>query len=133
MKNFKFGKQKTLRSRLIGAFLITILPLAISFVGLCALCYSSKDPTSSVRLYSLGALLLAAAISGFISGRLNDKSGILRTMLPAFTLSAVLFITGIIISGGAFSLRAIMNILCYVIIYAAFVLIGKRRKRRFKY
>lgn len=92
----------------------------------------TADPTGSVGMTSFFAFVISGAISGFVSAKKCGKDSIKIPMLSALSFVLILFLTGLVLSGGRLKSVTLLNIICYVAVFWLFSLLGKkpRRKRR---
>lgn len=107
-----------------GSVLIGVLTALISYLAFIlvfsVVLYFSEDPTKRVGLFSLIALALSGAVTGFLVTKKSE--GKYTATLSAAILSLILIVTGAVISGGAPSIGTILT----AVIYAASALLFSR-------
>lgn len=104
------------------------LILLFSFIGAIA-ASSSGDTSATIPIYSLLALVLAAAISGFITSRIKGEGGIKTAALSALTIVLLMMLIAIIVSGTVPTLSALMNYCCYMAVAVFSAFLGRKRGR----
>lgn len=90
----------------------------------------TKDPTSLTGAFSLLALLLAGAVSGFVISRLNGEGGTLVGILSSAIATGVMMIVGLIWKGGLLPLGALLNLLAFLAVGVLSSILGKKRARK---
>ncbi len=90
----------------------------------------TKDPTSLTGAFSLLALLLAGAVSGFVISRLNGEGGTLVGILSSAIATGIMIIAGLIWKGGFLPLGALLNLLAFLAVGVLASIIGKKRARK---
>ena len=132
-KNAKGKNPSTLKEVLMGLIISFICMLAISLVASIIL-YMQQDPTALIDIAALIVLLATAAISGYIISRRTVGAKMLTVALSSISVCLVLFIIGMILTGGGVTNRVYLNYLCYVGVAMLFAWLGGRapvkRKRR---
>ena len=121
----------------ILCFAISIL-LILLFSLLSALILDNlNDPTKNLGLFSLGAMILSALMSGAICSRIKSEGGLRFASLVGLAVLLLMLLISVILSKGKVSLAAFMNYGCYFGCYALLSYFGgkggrskKRRKRR---
>lgn len=109
----------------ISAFLIIVFSLVSAFfVG------RLNDPTGSVGIFSLGAMLLSAVTSGICCIRIRDDGGIRFPALVAVAVVLVMLLINVIISQGKVSGGSFMNYACYLGTYNLSAFCGRKKGRR---
>ena len=109
----------------ISALLILILSLisAMIVAGL-------KDPTKSIGIFSLGAILLSAVISGVICTRVKGEGGLRFALLVALSVVLIMLLINVIICNGKVSGGAFINYGCYLSLSTLSAYIGKKGEGR---
>lgn len=108
----------------ISVSLIILLSLiSAAIVG------SLDDPTESVGIFSLGSMLVSAAISGILSTRIKGEGGLRFATLVALSVVLIMLLINVIISSGRVSGGAFMNYGCYLGVAALSAFLGRKRER----
>lgn len=115
---------------LMGAGFALVMIVTVTFI-LAVISYMTSDPTSLTGALSLTALLVAGAISGYITSRVNGGGGVLVGILSAVISAAIILVIGLISKGGI-SVGAFINTIAYVSISVIASVIGKKRIRKRK-
>ena len=118
---------------LIGAGLSLVMIVAVTFI-MAIVSYMTSDPTSLTGALSLASLLVAGAISGYVTSRTNGGGGVLVGVLATVIAAAVMLTIGLIASGGI-GVGAFINLGAYVSVSVLASVIGKKRvgKRKRRY
>ena len=113
----------------IGALasVATVFAMALLLALISSL---TKDPTSLTGAFSLLALALAGAVSGFVISRLNGDGGTLVGVLSVVIATAVMIIVGLIWKGGLLPLGALLNMLVFLAVGIISSLLGKRNSKK---
>ena len=90
----------------------------------------TKDPTSLTGAFSLLALLLAGAVSGFVISRVNGEGGKLVGILSSVIATSVMMIVGLIWKGGLLPLGALLNLFAFLAVGVLASILGKKRARK---
>ena len=90
----------------------------------------TKDPTSLTGAFSLLALLLAGAVSGFVISRVNSEGGKLVGILSSVIATSVMMIVGLIWKGGLLPLGALLNLFAFLAVGVLASILGKKRARK---
>ena len=90
----------------------------------------TKDPTSLTGAFSLLALILAGAVSGFVISRVNGDGGALVGILSSVIATGVMIIAGLIWKSGFLPLGALLNLLAFLAVGILSSLLGKKRSRK---
>ena len=119
----------------LGALLVigTVASVGAVFVMafiLALISSMTKDPTSLTGAFSLLALLLAGAVSGFIISRVNGEGGKLIGILSSVIATVVMMIVGLIRKGGFLPLGALLNLLAFLAVGVISSILGKKRARK---
>ena len=131
MKKHKRNEFGLTTLMLLGtAFAIAVL-VAVSFI-LSVISSMTKNPTALIGAFSLIALILSGAISGFVTSKVNGDGGmlvaILSSVISAFTILAI----GLIWKGGAIKLSVPLNLLVFIAVSVIASLLGKKQPKRKK-
>lgn len=136
-KGYKKSRKKernTFQSVLIGAGLSAAVLLLLTLISSAVLMLTDY-PLAAAETVSLVALLLSAALSGYmISHRAHDNK-MLISSLSSLLFCLVLLLCGLIGSCGDVSGKVLLNYLCYMGIGLLFARIGgieRKRRRSFK-
>ncbi len=130
LKGRKFSKSGgsfTLFMR--GAVISIAILLALSFIAAVALS-TSADPTRSVGIYSLAALILSAVISGITVSRTSGEGGVKIAALCALMITLIMMLTGLIVNKGRLPVGGIMNYVCYLGIFIFSAYLGRKKARK---
>ena len=119
----------------LGALLVigTVASVGAVFVMafiLALISSMTKDPTSLTGAFSLLALLLAGAVSGFVISRVNGEGGKLVGILSSVIATAVMMIVGLIWKGGLLPLGALLNLFAFLAVGVLASILGKKRARK---
>ena len=119
----------------LGALLVigTVASVGAVFVMafiLALISSMTKDPTSLTGAFSLLALLLAGAVSGFVISRVNGEGGKLIGILSSVIATVVMMIVGLIWKGGFLPLGALLNLLAFLAVCILSSLLGQKRPRK---
>lgn len=115
--------------------------ISLLCVGIISLIFAlaanlSADPTGKIGIFSLIALLISAALAGFVNGAMNRERGVGFFALGALAVVAVMMIACLIMTGGKIGTGAFMNYGCYLGVYMLSTLLAKKRRtkarRRFR-
>jgi len=114
---------------LLGAVFAVATVVVMSFL-MAVISSLTKNPTSLTGALSLISLILAGAVSAFITSRVNGDGGtligILSSVISAFMITAI----GLICKGGALTLGMPLNLLAFIGVSVIFSLLGKKRSNR---
>ena len=113
---------------LLGAGFALTVTVAVSFI-LAIISSLTKDPTALTGAFSLVALILSGAISGFVTSRVNGDGGALVGILASVIAASLILIVGLIWKRGLLNLGAALNILSFVGVSSVFSMLGKKRAR----
>ena len=123
----------SIAGRFILCFAISIL-LIILFSLLSALILDSvKDPTKNIGVFSLGAMLLSAIMSGVLCSRINGKPELRFASLVGLAVVLLMLFINVIISSGKVSLAAFINYGCYLATYILSAYLGRKRNGHHKH
>lgn len=119
----------------LGALLVigTVASVGAVFVMafiLALISSMTKDPTSLTGAFSLLALLLAGAVSGFVISRVNGEGGKLIGILSSVIATVVMMIVGLIWNGGLLPLGALLNLFAFLAVGVLASILGKKRARK---
>ena len=131
MKKHKRNEFGLTTLMLLGAAFAIAVLVAISFI-LSVISSMTKNPTALIGAFSLIALILSGAISGFVTSKVNGDGGmlvaILSSVISAFTILAI----GLIWKGGAIKLSVPLNLLVFIAVSVIASLLGKKQPKRKK-
>jgi putative membrane protein (TIGR04086 family) len=116
-------------------FAISVI-LIILFSLLSALILGGlDDPTKNIGLFSLGAMMLSAIVSGVICARIKGESGMRFACLVGLAVVLTMLMINVIVCKGRVSLGAFMNYGCYLAAFILAAFLGKKRNghRRHKH
>ena len=114
---------------LIGAAASVGAVFVVAFI-LAFISSLTKDPTSMTGAFSLLALILAGAVSGFVISRVNGDGGALVGILSSVIATGVMIIAGLIWKSGFLPLGALLNLLAFLAVGILSSLLGKKRSRK---
>ncbi len=114
---------------LIGAAASVGAVFVVAFI-LAFISSMTKDPTSMTGAFSLLALILAGAVSGFVISRANGDGGALVGILSSVIATGVMIIAGLIWKSGFLPLGALLNLLAFLAVGIFSSLLGKKRSRK---
>jgi len=114
---------------LIGAAASVGAVFVMAFI-LAFISSMTKDPTSMTGAFSLLALILAGAVSGFVISRVNGDGGALVGILSSVIATGVMIIAGLIWKSGFLPLGALLNLLAFLAVGILSSLLGKKRSRK---
>ena len=111
--------------------------LAVTML-LAVISYFTADPTAYTGAFSLLSLVVAGAVSGFVTSRVNGEGGVLIGILSSVIASSTLLIAGLIISGGSCALCVLVNSLAFIGVSSLAAVLAKKigkksPKRRYTY
>lgn len=109
-----------------GFALITVVATAMALAIIA--CFTG-DPTALTGAFSLLSLIIAGAVSGFITSRANGDGGALVGILSALICSALMLAIGLVWKGGLLPFGAILNIAVFAVVSVGASLLGKKRVR----
>ena len=123
------NKYVYLKGLLISVIMLPLFSLLAAFIA-----YSGEDPTGVIGTYSLIALLLSAAVSGFITSKMKGEGGWRTVLLTALTVVLIMLIAAVIITGGTPEISALMNYLCYIgiSVLSGYLALPRKKHRRRK-
>ena len=117
----------------ILCFAISIL-LIVLFSLLSALILDGlKDPTKNIGMFSLGAMVLSAMLSGILCSRIKSEGGLRFASLVGLAVVLIMLLINVIISSGRVSLAAFMNYGCYLGAYILSAYLGRKRDGHHKH
>ena len=90
----------------------------------------TKDPTSLTGAFSLLALFLAGAVSGFLISRFMGDGGSLVGILSVAVATTLMLMIGLIWKGGLLPLGALLNMLVFLAVGIIASILGKKRPRK---
>ena len=134
MKKYKKKEFGLTVLMLFGAGFALAVTVAATLV-LAIVSSLTSDPTALCGAFSLLALILAGAISGFVTSKANGEGGVLISALSSVITAAVILIVGLIWKRGAVNLGVILNVLSFIGVSVLSALLSKKfaRKPRGKY
>ena len=127
-----YAKKSVFVASALGALFSLGVLVLMAALG-AAIAFSLKNPLGAVKPLSIAMLLAAAAISAFIARRRSDN--MLTPIISSLMLVFTLLITGIIIGDGGIGAGVLINYACYIAVSVLFSYLGghtKARKRRRK-
>lgn len=108
----------------------SIASVAVMALILAVISSLTKDPTSLIGAFSLLALVLAGAVSGFLISRLVGDGGSLVSMLSIAIATALMLIVGLIWKGGLLPLGTLLNLLVFLAVGIIASKLGNKRPRK---
>ena len=113
-RNFSF-KNNFWAVLLICLAISVLCILSVSFI-FALISSTSNDPTGSLGIFSLSALLISGAVSGFISGKIKKEGGVGFSALMALATTLIMLIFCVTVRQDVIpmtvSLRALQVFLC---------------------
>ena len=134
MKKYKRKELGLTALMLLGAGFAMAVTVAVAFT-LAIISSFTDDPTALTGAFSLLALILAGAISGFVTSKVNGDGGVLIGVLSSVIAAALILIIGLIWNGGSLNLGVILNLASFIGVSVLSALLSKKfaRKPRGKY
>ena len=111
---------------LMGAGFALLTVIATAFI-LAVIAYFTSNPTAMTGAFSLLALILAGAISGFVTSKVNGDGGALVGILSALICAAVILAVGLVWRGGLLPFGAVLNVAVFTVVSVGASLLGKKR------
>lgn len=115
------------------SFAISVLLILLLSLLSALIVGSLEDPTKLLGLFSLGSLLISAAISGVISTRMKGEGGLGFAALVALSVVLIMLLINVIICSGKVSGASFMNYGCYMGVAVLSAFLGKKRDRHRKH
>ena len=109
-------------------FGLSIGVLLISSVIFAIIANSLDDPTGKLGIFSLLAMLISAAVSGYLCSRIKGEGGVGFAALVALALLLIMLLINVIICSGKISFAAFMNYICYFGVASLSALLGGKGK-----
>ena len=130
MLKFKAKERYTggFRGFLIGIGICIIILLICAFIMAIALTGTSNS-SAKINVYSLAALIIAAALSGAVNSRLKGEGGVLHAFLTSLSTAVLMLAIGLIISAGRLSCGSFMNYACYIGVSTLTGYLGRKKER----
>ena len=100
--------------------------LLISFITACII-NNTENPAGQIEVFGLVALLVAGALSGFGTSKINSERGVFCAIVSAIISVALMFGITAIMSQGQLSAKIFMNYLCLILVSSFFAFLGKKR------
>lgn len=117
----------------IPAVLISVAVIFLLSIVMALVASGSDDPTAKIGIYSLVAILISGAVSGFFISKIRGEGGVLYSLFVSLGVSAFIIIAALIASGGRISGGSFMNCACYAGVFTAFAYLGRRREKRHRH
>ena len=125
----------TLPKLLIGAIAAAASIVVVSFI-LSLISSLTKNPTALTGVFSLLSLIIAGALFGFISSKLNGDGGIAIIFVSSVITALIMSAIGLIWCGGKVHFGVFLNYLAFIGTVALCAVIAGKiggGKRRHKY
>ena len=122
-KNSSMGKATMLLIFSLGA----LLTLFLLIVAVCVLSYFTPNPMGLVKPLAIVALIVSAAISGFITAKMTKSAGL--CCLSALVVSLIILSGGIILYSGVPSLSVLLNASVYMACMSFCGYLGAKERR----
>ena len=129
MKKIKIFGGGKVSALLLGALFSLLLVVGCSAIA-SFISLFLDDPTGHAGILSIGASLIAGALSGFILGRRYGDGGVRHSALCTGLCALLMTVIGAIISGGLPNASALINHVCFIGVGVLFSMLGKKRQRR---
>ena len=113
---------------LLGAGFALCAVAATAFL-LAAVAYFTNDPTAMTGAFSLLSLLIAGAVSGFVTSRVNGEGGSLIGAVSAIVAATLMLAIGLVWERGLLPIGVVLNLIVFIIASSASSLLGKKRKK----
>lgn len=117
---------------LLGAAFALAVTVVVSFI-LSIISLMTKDPTSMIGAFSLIALILAGAISGFVTSKVNGDGGVLVAVLSSVIATFAILSIGLICKGGAIKLSVPLNLCVFIAVSIFSALLGKKKPKKIRH
>jgi len=108
-------------------FAVCIMTFLIISVIMSLILFFSADPTRYISFFSAAAFLVSSAISAIISSRLITN-GLAERIFGCALFLIIMLLLSLILGGGSISGAALMNALCYALIFLFFTFIFKKKR-----
>ena len=130
MKHSGLKTKKTNRSTIIFGMIFTVASFfALNFSASLILSLL-KNPLGASGITSFAVLLITGAISGFFTSKYKGENGILASGICALIFAFLLFVVGLIMSGGKIASITLINLISYIALAFIFAALAKSRKKR---
>ena len=113
----------------LGSLFSLAIITVISFILALASSFT-KDPTALTGAFSLLALILSGALSGFITSKVNGDGGGLIGIISSLISTGALLLIGLVWKGGFLPIDAIINALAYLGVSVIFSFLGQKKLKR---
>ena len=98
--------------------------LALSIIS-----YFTKDPTALTGAFSLLSLVIAGAVSAFVTAKVWGEGGALIAILSAAICAIVMLAIGLIWRGGLLPFGVLLNIAAFLAASALSATLAKKKKK----
>ena len=116
------------RAYLLGVLIHTaVIPITLFIAA--AICYALPSPTSVIHLFALTGLILSASLSGTLTA-LAAKGQPAVPLLSALTISMLITLISLLLSGAKAPIAAVINAACYLSVSLLFSYAPRRRNKR---
>lgn len=115
--------------RFIISFCISFLIILLLSLLSALIAVSLDDPSKVTGLFSLGSLLISAAVSGVLSSRIKGDGGVKFAILVALAVVLIMLLVNVIVCSGKVSGGSFMNYGCYMGVAALSAFLGRKRDR----
>lgn len=117
-----------MKSFIISFCLSFLIILLLSLLS-ALIAGSLDDPGKVIGLFSLGSLLVSAAVSGVVSSRIKGEGGLKFAILVALAVVLIMLLINVIVCSGKVSGGSFMNYGCYMGVAALSAFLGRKRDR----
>ena len=111
----------------VGLSFLILVPTALVFGALLLIL---KNPVGNLKIASLAAFLISAAISGFVNSRRMGERGAVSSVISSLVFIIAMLSVSLVLTRGRVSGALFMNYLCYMLTASLFAAFGGRRKAR---
>ena len=128
-------KKRIRGSGISSPLLKTLLRVLFVLVTACILSLASaailsglENPYGSIDAAGLATMLITGALTGFICSRVSG--GIAPSVITTLISLAIMLVVALVLGGGGICGKALMNMLCYLLVSLFFAYLGSRRSQR---
>ena len=131
MFKFKSHKRKRTNASAIALGLcLSVLSFLLLSFALSFILAMFRDPLSLIGMFSVAALLLSGAISGFVTAKYKGEGAILPVSVSSLCFALALLGIGLILTRGILPIISLINLFAYLVLTVGFAFIAIRSKRR---
>lgn len=119
---------KSTKAVLLGTIMGTFFSIVILVVSSFLFVKSQNIPTSVVTPLTMFIIALGAFISGYVSARILRNNGLFWGIISGFIMFIVVFISGLMISGGEISTLSLVKLTLMLLMGAIGGITGVNKK-----